>query len=88
VAPKNKNRVLLELHSADCWIDCGALGSQPIASIGKIKVVSVDYRDPEFPSAVEDVTSVYSGPLKTYKPGDTFCNAGFPVASNDSGFSR
>jgi len=70
VSAKNKNRVLMELHSADCWIDCGALGSQPIAYIGKIKVVSVDYGDPEFPRAVEDVTNVYSGLLKTYKPGN------------------
>ncbi len=70
VSAKNKNRVLIELHSADCWIDCGALGSQPIAFLGKIKVVSVDYGDPEFPRAVEDVSNVYSGLLKTYKPGN------------------
>jgi acetyl esterase/lipase len=70
VSARNKSRVLIELHSADCWIDCGALGSQPIAYIGKIKVVSVDYGDPEFPRAVEDVTNVYSGLLKTYKPGN------------------
>ncbi|MGD0963214.1 MAG: alpha/beta hydrolase fold domain-containing protein [Candidatus Acidiferrales bacterium] len=70
VAPKNKNRVLIELHSADCWIDCGALGSQPIAYIGNIKVVSVDYGDPQFPTAVEDVANVYSGLLKTYKPSN------------------
>jgi monoterpene epsilon-lactone hydrolase len=70
VSAKNKNRVLIELHSADCWIDCGALGSQPIAFLGKMKVVSVDYGDPEFPRAVEDVSNVYSGLLKTYKPGN------------------
>jgi epsilon-lactone hydrolase len=68
VSARNRNRVLIELHSAGCWIDCGALGSQPIAYLGKIKVVSVDYREPQFPSAIEDVTNVYAGLLKTYQP--------------------
>jgi acetyl esterase/lipase len=68
VAAKNKHRVLIELHGADCWIDCSALGSQPIAYLGKIKVISVDYGDPQFPNAVEDVSNVYSELLKTYKP--------------------
>jgi acetyl esterase/lipase len=84
VAAKNKNRILIYLHSADCWIDCGALGSQPIAYIGKIKVVSVDYRVPEFPSAMEDVTNVYSGLLRTYKPrniGIYGCSRGGIVAA-------
>lgn len=68
VAPKNKRRVLIQLHGADCWADCGALGSQPIAYLGKIKVVSVDYREKAiFPDAVEDVANVYSALLKTYK---------------------
>lgn len=70
VSAKNKHRVLIELHGADCWIDCSALGSQPIAYIGKIKVISVDYGDPQFPAAVEDVTNVYSELLKTYRPGN------------------
>lgn len=70
VSAKNKNRVLIELHSADCWIDCGALGSQPVASVGKIKVVSVDYAEPAFPDGVGSVASVYSELLKTYKPAN------------------
>jgi acetyl esterase/lipase len=67
-SPKNRNRVLIELHSAGCWTDCAQLGSQPIAYLGKIKVVAVDYREPQFPSAVEDVTNVYAALLKTYRP--------------------
>jgi hypothetical protein len=68
VSAKNKNRVLIELHSADCWADCGALGSQPVAFLGKIQVVSVDYAEPAFPDGVGSVASVYSELLKTHKP--------------------
>jgi acetyl esterase/lipase len=56
--------------------------SVPIASIGKIKVVSVDYRQApeyEFPAASEDVAKVYRELLKTYKPaniGIYGCSAG------------
>ncbi|HVZ59448.1 MAG TPA: alpha/beta hydrolase fold domain-containing protein [Terriglobales bacterium] len=67
VSPKNKDKVLIELHSADCWADCAPLGSQPIAYLGKIKVVAVDYREVIFPLAVEDVANVYSAILKSYK---------------------
>lgn len=67
VSAKNKNRVLIELHSADCWTDCGALGSQPVAYLGKIEVVSVDYAEPAFPDGVSSVASVYSELLKTHK---------------------
>jgi epsilon-lactone hydrolase len=70
VSAKNRNRVLIELHSADCWVDCGALGSQPVASVGKIKVVSVDYAEPAFPDGVTSVANVYSELLKTYKPAN------------------
>lgn len=68
VTPQNKDRVLIQLHSAGCWTDCAQLGSQPIANLGKIKVVTVDYREPQFPNAVEDVANVYKTLLKTYKP--------------------
>ena len=65
---KNRHRVLIELHSAECWIDCATLGSQPIAYLGKIKVVAIDYQEPQFPTAVGQVESVYRTLLKTYKP--------------------
>ena len=50
--------------------------------MGKIEVVSVDYRegpDNKFPAASEDVASVYQELLKTYKPqniGIYGCSAG------------
>ena len=50
---------------------CAELESIPISALMKIKVVTVDYREgPEnkFPSASEDVASVYRELLKTYKP--------------------
>jgi acetyl esterase/lipase len=65
---KNQRRVLIELHSAGCWTDCAQLASQPIAYLGKIKVVAVDYHEPQFPTAVEEVASVYRELLKTYQP--------------------
>jgi len=56
--------------------------SIPIASLGKIKVITVDYREgPEaqFPAASEDVAAVYRALLKTYSPssiGIYGCSAG------------
>jgi epsilon-lactone hydrolase len=71
---KNKNRVLINLrggHFKGGSRIMSHLESVPIAAIGKIKVVSVDYRmAPEysFPAASEDVAAVYRELLKTYKP--------------------
>lgn len=81
----NLHRVLIDLHGggfSGCWPGCGELESIPIAALGRIKVVSVDYREgPEnkFPAASEDVASVYSALLKEYKPeniGIYGCSAG------------
>ena len=69
-SPRNRDKVLIQLHSAECWIDCAQLGSQPVAYLGRIKVVTVDYREPQFPNAVEDVTNVYKALLKTYRPSN------------------
>ncbi|WP_428610596.1 alpha/beta hydrolase [Sedimenticola sp.] len=74
VAPKNRDRVLINLHAgALMWGSrtLSHLESIPIASVGNIKVISVDYRmGPEFvfPAASEDVASVYRELLKDYKP--------------------
>jgi epsilon-lactone hydrolase len=85
VAAGNKNRVLIDLHGggfSGCWPGCAELESRPVAALGKIKVVSVDYREgPEnkFPAASEDVAKVYKELLKTYKPeniGIYGCSAG------------
>jgi hypothetical protein len=61
---------------------CALLESVPIASVGRFKVITVDYRQaPEatFPVASEDVAAVYKDLLKTYKPeniGVYRCSAG------------
>ena len=85
VSARNKDRVLINLHGggfSGCWPGCAELESRPIASLGKITVVSVDYRegpDNKFPAASEDVATVYKELLKTHKPeniGIYGCSAG------------
>lgn len=85
VAPENRHRVLLNLHGgAFLWgAHSGALvESIPIASLGRIEVIAVDYRlGPEhvFPAASVDVEKVYRALLNTHKPeqiGIYGCSAG------------
>jgi len=85
IAPENQGRVLINLHGgAFLWgAHSGALvESVPIASLGRIKVIGIDYRQgPEhvFPAASEDVEAVYRALLKQYKPasiGIYGCSAG------------
>jgi epsilon-lactone hydrolase len=85
VSPENVHRVLVNLHGgAFLWgaHSGGLVESIPIASIGRIKVISVDYRQgPEhtFPAASDDVEAVYRALLKQYKPeeiGIYGCSAG------------
>jgi epsilon-lactone hydrolase len=81
----NAKRVLINLHGggfSGCWPGCAELESIPVATLGKIEVVSVDYRegpDNKFPAASEDVASVYQELLKSHKPqniGIYGCSAG------------
>ncbi|HTJ65642.1 MAG TPA: alpha/beta hydrolase fold domain-containing protein [Alphaproteobacteria bacterium] len=85
IAPKNKNRILINLHGGAFYNGArteSLVESIPIAAVGKIKVVSLDYREgPEykFPAASEDVAAVYRELLKHYKPkniGIYGCSAG------------
>jgi epsilon-lactone hydrolase len=85
IAPRNQHRVLINLHGGGfsvCAPTCGIIESIPIAGLGKIKVVTVNYRQgPEFkfPAASEDVAKVYAELLKQYKPesiGIFGCSAG------------
>jgi epsilon-lactone hydrolase len=85
VAPRNRNRVLINVHGGHFKMGSRVIShleSIPIASAGKIEVVSVDYRmAPEytFPAASEDVAAVYRELLKTHKPqniGVYGCSAG------------
>jgi epsilon-lactone hydrolase len=65
ISPSNAMRVLINLHGGGFGANARTkshLESVPIASIGRIKVISIDYRQaPEFalPSASEDVAAVY-----------------------------
>jgi monoterpene epsilon-lactone hydrolase len=85
VSARNRDRVLINLHGggfSGCWPGCAELESIPVSAMGRIEVVSVDYREgPEnkFPAASEDVASVYRELLKKYKPqniGIYGCSAG------------
>lgn len=89
VTPKtgeaDKARVLINLHGggfSTCAEGCAMVESIPVASLGRFKVVTVDYRQgPEnvFPAASEDVASVYQELLKSYRPeniGIYGCSAG------------
>jgi epsilon-lactone hydrolase len=85
IAPKNKDRVLINLHGggfSGCWPGCAELESIPVAGVGKIKVIAVDYRQGpqyKFPAASEDVAAVYAEVLKTHRPANVGifgCSAG------------
>ena len=85
VSSENRDRVLIQLHGggfSGCWPACAELESIPIAALGRIKVVSLDYRqapDHRHPAASEDVAAAYSELLKTYRPeniGIYGCSAG------------
>jgi monoterpene epsilon-lactone hydrolase len=85
VSVKNKNRILINLHGGGFQMGAGPAAlveSVPIAAVGKIEVMTVDYRQgPEnkYPAASEDVATVYKELLKHYKPqniGIYGCSAG------------
>lgn len=85
VSPRNRRRVLINLHGgAFLWGEGsgGEIESIPIASVGKITVITVAYREGpenEFPAASEDVAAVYRALLRKYKPGNIGiygCSAG------------
>ena len=85
IAERNRHRVLIDLHGggfSGCWPACAELESLPIAARGRIRVISLDYRESpqyRFPAASEDVAAVYTELLKTYRPssiGIYGCSAG------------
>lgn len=90
VAKKNARRVLINLHGGGFvggWPVNARLESIPIASVGGIKVVAVNYRKApkhRFPAASEDIASVYRALLKDYSPsqiGIYGCSAGGDLTS-------
>jgi len=85
IAAVQRHRVLINLHGgAFLWgaHSGGLVESIPLAGLGRIKVVAVDYRQgPEhvFPAASEDVEAVYRALLKQYPAnniGIYGCSAG------------
>jgi epsilon-lactone hydrolase len=82
---RNRQRVLINLHGGGFQV-MGVWGGEeesiPIAAVGRIKVVSVDYRmapEYQFPAASEDVAAVYRALLRDYTPeniGIYGCSAG------------
>lgn len=85
VASRNRRRVLIDLHGggfSGCFPGCAELESLPVASLGRIEVVSLDYREGpryRFPAASEDVAAVYRQLLKQYPArniGIYGCSAG------------
>jgi monoterpene epsilon-lactone hydrolase len=85
VTASNRNRVLINLHGggfSGCWPACAELESIPVAALGRIRVVSLDYRQGpkhRFPAASEDVASAYRELLKNYRAQDIGiygCSAG------------
>jgi acetyl esterase/lipase len=85
IAPAQKRRVLINLHGGAFLWGAGSGGlveAIPVASLGRIEVVTVDYRQgPEhvFPAASEDVAAVYRVLLKRYPAkniGIYGCSAG------------
>ena len=85
IDPAQQHRVLINLHGGAFLWGAGSGGlveSIPIASLGRIEVITVDYRQgPEhtFPAASEDVAAVYRALLKDYPAhniGIYGCSAG------------
>lgn len=85
VPAENRKRVLINLHGggfAGCYPGCADLESLPIAALGRIKIISPDYRewpDHHFPAASEDVAALYRELLKSYPAkniGIYGCSAG------------
>ncbi|MDB6009417.1 MAG: Alpha/beta hydrolase fold-3 domain protein [Gammaproteobacteria bacterium] len=85
ISVANRKRVLIDLHGggfSGCWPGCAELESLPVAVLGRIKVVSLDYREGpkyRFPAASEDVAAAYRELLKTYRAQDIGiygCSAG------------
>ncbi|HMA11392.1 MAG TPA: alpha/beta hydrolase, partial [Steroidobacteraceae bacterium] len=74
VSARNRGRVLINLHGGGfmgCWPGCAELESIPVASMGRIRVISLDYRQGPrntHPAASQDVAAAYRELLKTYKP--------------------
>ncbi len=97
VAPRNRGRVLVNVHGgAFMWgSGSGALVEAiPIAATMGVEVVTVDYRlTPEnrYPAASEDVTAVYRALLKDHRAGSIGiygCSAGGIITAQSTAWIR
>ena len=74
ISETNRQRVLINLHGGSFTGGSRSgsrLESIPVAAIGKIKVLGIDYSlapEHQFPAASQDVAAVYKALLKEYKP--------------------
>lgn len=90
IAARNEHRVLINLRGGgfifNQGLSWGLLESMPVASLGRIKVITIDYRQSphhQYPAATEDVEKVYRELLKQYAPGAIGiygCSAGGALA--------
>ena len=87
---ENRQRVIINLHGGAFtvgWPLVSQIESIPVAAVGGIKVISVNYAmfpEAVFPRGSEDVTAVYRALLETYRPsqiGIYGCSAGGILAS-------
>lgn len=85
ISAANRHRLLINLHGGAFLWGAGSGGlveAIPVASLGRIEVITLDYRQgPEhrFPAASEDVEAVYRKLLQTHRPGEIGiygCSAG------------
>lgn len=74
IAPENKNRLLINMHGGGFMGGSRTLSrleSIPVAALGNIKVISVDYRmapEHRHPAARDDAFAVYQTCLQDYTP--------------------
>ena len=74
VDPVNRDRVLINLHGGAFLFYSGTLNEAvPVASLGRIRVLALDYRMPPahpFPAALDDIIAVYQALLADHRPQD------------------
>ena len=74
ILPHNEPRILINLHGGSFQSGSRTnshMESVPVAALGSIKVISVDYRmapEYQFPAATDDVVAVYQSLLNDYRP--------------------
>jgi monoterpene epsilon-lactone hydrolase len=74
IPPENRNRLLVHIHGG-CYVfflgEAGATEAITMAGLEHFKVISVDYRMPPeayFPTAIDDVLTVYKALQRTTDP--------------------